>query len=330
MNFKRILLYTGTFIVLFIIGYNAANHFGNDTTVRKTRFLLGTIFEIQIRDTEKDKAEEIISAAFDEVSRIDDLLSTYKTKNAVWDINNSGDSVIRVDPEIYSLLDECLKISETTNGAFDIAIDTLISLWGFGKDRMVVPETNLLNKALLSSGYQNLKLSGNNYVIRNNGVKLNFGAIAAGYAVDRVFEHLKTANVKSALINGGGEIRAIGNEWSVGIQHPRVSGALLEKINLKGFSVATSGDYEQFFEDNGVRYHHILNPANGYPATECQSVTVVAENTTIADALGTGVFVLGPEKGMALIESLENVEALIVDKNGRIIKSSGFQKFLLR
>lgn len=330
MNLKKIIVYTSSFIVLFIIGYNAATYFNQDKTIRKTRFLLGTIVEIQVRDLDEEKAEEVISEAFHKIERIDALLSTFDSKSPIWRFNNSTDTLIKMDPDIYLLINECLEISEITSGSFDITIDTLISLWGFGKEKMVVPDNNLLQQSLKASGEHNLILSDNFTIIRNNNVKLNFGAVAAGYAVDKAIEYLKNAKVKNALVNGGGEIRSIGDGWSIGIQHPRVPGALLEKIKLNGYSVATSGDYEMYFEENGIRYHHLLNPATGYPADKCQSVTIIAENTTMADALGTGVFVLGPEKGMALIESLENVEALIVDKNGRITKSSGFHKFLLR
>lgn len=330
MKLRNVLLYTGLFIVLFIIGFKAADLFSRNTTVKRTRFLLGTIVEIQVRDLDEQSAEKVIGKAFDEFSRIDDLLSIYKTTSPLLKINKSIDSVLTVDPEIYSLIKECQKLTAITHGAFDISIDTLISLWGFGKDKMSVPDKRMIQSAFLSSGIQNLRLSENNTVIRRNNLKFNFGAIAAGYAVDRVTELLKRNNVQNALINGGGEIRSIGENWSVGIQHPRVQGAMIDKIRLNGFSVATSGDYEQCFEENGIRYHHILNPFTGRPARGCQSVTIISRTNTMADALATGVFVLGPEKGMALVESLKDVEALIVDKNGTVSRSSGFHQFLLR
>lgn len=330
MKFKNYSFYIGLFIVLFIIGFNAANYFNKDTSVKRSRFFLGTIVEIQVKDLEKEKAEDVISKAFDEFSRIDDLLSTYNINSPVWKINNNPDSLLKVDPEIYSLLKNCLQISDSTYGAFDVCIDTLISLWGFGKEKMSVPDGKNIQKALLSSGKKNLKLINNNTIIRYKDVKFNFGAIAAGYAVDKVVELLRKNNVKNALVNGGGEIRTLGNNWSIGIQHPRVPGAILDRIRLNGFSIATSGDYEQYFEENGVRYHHIIDPKDGYPAGGCQSVTIIAKTSAMADALATGIFVLGPENGMDLIESLDSVEALIVDKNGKVSKSSGFHNFLLR
>lgn len=330
VNLKKFLFFTGLFIVLFIIGYNAANQLNRDTTVKRSRFYFGTLVEIEIRDSDKEKSEKILSEAFDEFSRIENMLTTYDTAGIVWKMNSSRDSLFEVIPEIYQLIEECIRISKITDGGFDVAIDTLISLWGFGKEIQSIPDSRILTDALYASGIKNIGLGENNIVFRDNNTKFNFGAIAAGYAVDRVLEILKKNGVKSALVNGGGEISTLGAGWNIGIQHPRIPGAIVEKIQLNGYSVATSGDYEQFFEADGKRYHHILDPSSGKPAMECQSVTVLAENNTLADALATGIFVLGPEKGMQLVEKLDNVEALIIDKDGIITKSRGFNKFLLR
>ncbi len=147
-------------------------------------------------------------------------------------------------------------------------------------------------------------------------------------AVQKAIEVLKKSGITEALVNAGGEISVIGSDWKVGIQHPRDEREIIAAVKLKDITVATSGDYEQYFEQDGIRYHHIIDPKTGYPARGLQSVTVINQSNTFADALATAVFVMGNEKGMKLIESLDNTEAMIIDDKGKIFYSSGFKKFL--
>ena len=327
---KKFLLYIGFFIVLFIVGFKIAEVLNNKTkTIKHTQLILGTIVEIQVRNSDEEKAEKAISKAFNEIRRIDDVFSTYNSESPVWKINHSEDSAFITDSEIFKLIQNCDSLSKLTNNAFDVSLDELIQVWGFDKGKPDIPSEEIRLTALKHSGWSNIELL-RNKIIRRNNVQLNFGAVAKGYAVDKAVEALEENHITDALVNAGGEIRALGNEWIVGIQHPRIPGQLLERLILDEYSVATSGDYEQYFEKNGIRYHHILNPQTGYPASDCRSVTVIAKDDMTADALATGVFVLGPEKGLKLIEKLKNIESLIIDKKGNIIKSSGFNKFILR
>ncbi|MCH9028670.1 MAG: FAD:protein FMN transferase [Bacteroidetes bacterium] len=165
---------------------------------------------------------------------------------------------------------------------------------------------------------------------RSAGTELNFGAIAKGYAVDKAVNVLIKLGINSALVNAGGEIKTIGDDWVIGIQHPRNQNQIIEKVNPGGMSVATSGDYEKYFELDGKRYHHILNPKTGYPADSLISVTVLNKSCTIADALATAVFVLGQAKGMRLIENLPETEVMIIDNQMNKTYSSGFEKFISR
>ena len=174
-----------------------------------------------------------------------------------------------------------------------------------------------IDSALSLSGWKKIKLLDENKIIKKKKVGLNFGAIAKGYAVDRAIDVLKTLGIKEALVNAGGEISVIGNDWIVGIQHPREINSIIKKIKLDGFTVATSGDYEQYFEVDGNRYHHILDPKTGYPSTGLQSVTIINKSNAFADALATAVFVMGKENGIKLIESLDDTEAMIIDDRGQ-------------
>jgi thiamine biosynthesis lipoprotein len=327
---KKVYLSLG-FIVFFLIGFFAAEKLNKEvSTISRSKFLLGTIVEIQIRDSESQKVEEVISEAFNEIQRIDKLLSIYDSESPVSKINSSGDSLINVDEEIFGLMQKCGSFWQLSSGSFDISIGSVISTWGFGKANPAIPNNDEIIRALENSGWEYVSFPDKNKLKKHDGVKFDFGAVAAGYAADKAIEVIAKSGITNALVNTGGEIRGIGDDWTIGIQHPRIGGRILEKLKLHGKAVATSGDYEQYFEENGRRYHHIINPKDGFPAPDCQSVTVIADNNLTADALATGIFVLGPAKGLGLAESLENVEAFIVDSSGQILQSSGFKNFISR
>lgn len=327
---KKVYLSLG-FIVFFIIGFFVAEKLNKEnSTFKRSKFLLGTIVEIQIRDSDNQKADAVISDAFNEVQRIDKLLSIYDSESPVCKINNSGDSIINVDEEIFGLMQKCDLFWQLSSGSFDISIGSISSTWGFDKGNPAIPNHEEITKALENSGWEYVGFLDKNKLKKHDGVKFDFGAVAAGYAADKAIEVIAKSGITNALVNTGGEIRGIGDDWTIGIQHPRIGGQILEKLKLHGKAVATSGDYEQYFEENGRRYHHIINPKDGFPAPDCQSVTVIADNNLTADALATGIFVLGPAKGLELAESLENVEAYIVDSSGQILQSSGFKNFISR
>ncbi|MBE0551519.1 MAG: FAD:protein FMN transferase, partial [Ignavibacterium sp.] len=267
--------------------------------------------------------------AFAEVKRIDDLFTTYNEASPVWKINNSADTIIDIESEIFDLIVLCDSITKLSNGSFDVSLDNLTKAWGFYTDDPKLPTKAEIDSALLNSGWQKITFLGDNKIIKKGKVGLNFGAIAKGYAVDKAIDVLKKQGIKEALVNAGGEVSVIGNDWIVGIQHPREINSIIKKIKLNGYTVATSGDYEQYFEVDGKRYHHILDPKTGYPSAGLQSVTIINKSNAIADALATAVFVMGKEKGMKLIETLDETEVMIIDDKGNISYSSGFEKYLI-
>ena len=329
---KNAILYGVLVIVLFLIGFFIARNSSDEEvkTIKRTKILLGTVVEIQVRDADEQNAEDAITKAFTEVKRIDDLFTTYNEASPVWKINNSVDTIINIDSEIYNLIILCDSITKLSNGSFDVSLDNLTKAWGFYTDDPKLPDRSAIDSALSLSGWNNIKLIDENKIIKHNKVGLNFGAIAKGYAVDRAIDVLKTLGIKEALVNAGGEISVIGNDWIVGIQHPREINSIIKKIKLDGFTVATSGDYEQYFEVDGNRYHHILDPKTGYPSTGLQSVTIINKSNAFADALATGVFVMGKENGLKLIETLDDTEAMMIDEEGKIFYSSGFEKVLVK
>ncbi len=333
-NFQEtisILGWFGLFVVLFLIGFFIAGNNDNEPkVVKRTQILLGTVVEIQIIDNDEQKAEDAIRKAFAEIKRIDDLFTTYNEQSPVWKINNSSDTLIKVDEEIYNLLVLCDSVTKISDGCFDVTLDNLTKVWGFYTDNPALPEKESVLGALDLCGWKNLNLTGDATIIKKKKVGLNFGAIAKGYAVDQAIKIIGNFGIKRALVNAGGEIKVIGEDWKIGIQHPRDEREIIAAIKLNNNSVATSGDYEQFFEVDGIRFHHILDPKTGYPARGIQSVTVINESNTFADALATAVFVMGKENGMKLIENLDNTEAMIIDDEGNIFYSKGFEKFLIK
>ncbi|MCF8242674.1 MAG: FAD:protein FMN transferase [Melioribacteraceae bacterium] len=302
----------------------------SEKAVRRTTISMGTMIEIQVADLDEKESNKAITAAFNEIERINRKYSTYIKNNLMWDINNSDKKVIDVDPETYDLLIICDELFHTTNEAFDPAIGNLIDLLGFETGYPDLPEPGTIVEALQNVGWKHVNIEEKNKLRRSRNVKLNFGAIAKGYAVDRASFILDSLGVKKYLVNAGGEVKGEGREWLVGIQHPRKKNELLGSIVLNGRGIATSGDYEQFFNKAGRRYTHIINPVTGYPARECMAVTVITADVTRADALATGIFVQSPQIGLEIIEGLKETECLIVDSSGVIIKSSGFDKFLRR
>lgn len=327
-KFISVISWALLFIVLFLIGFFIARNSGDETkTIKRTQILLGTIVEIQVRDDNK-KADDAISKAFEEMKRIDVLFTTFNDQSPVFKINNQIDTIIKVDAEIYNLIILCDSITKLSDGCFDVSLNNLIKAWGFDSDNFHVPAKYEIDSALILSGWNNIKILAEDKIYKRRKVELNFGAIAKGYAVDKAIDVLKNSEIKEALVNAGGEISVIGNDWIVGIQHPRKINSIIKKIKLKENTIATSGDYEQYFEVDGIRYHHILDPKTGYPSTGLQSVTIMNNSNTFADALATAVFVMGKEKGIKLIESLDDTEAMMIDSDGNIFYSSGFEKYL--
>lgn len=317
--------------VLFLIGFFVARNTADEIkTFKRTQILLGTVVEIQVRDDDEKQADEAIAKAFSEIKRIDDLFTTSNEDSPVWKFNNNIDSIITVNEEIFNLMILCDSLWRISDGCFDVAIESLIHLWGFDGRSPELPASEQIKSALEESRWDKIKLLDEYKIYLGGKVKLDFGAIAKGYAVDKAIVILENSGITSALVNAGGEIKTLGNNWIAGVQHPREMDEIIGKIKLDGISVATSGDYENYFEKDGVRYHHIIDPKTGYPSKGLKSVTVIHEENAFADGLATAVFVMGKERGLELMEKLQDTEAMIIDEQGKIYYSSGFKKFLVR
>ncbi len=288
---------------------------------RESRLALGTIVEITVAAGGGEQVRQAVEKAFAEFERIDGMLSTYREQSEISRLNRTGE--LAMGAEAFDLVRQALQISALSGGAFDITVGPLVDLWGFDEGGAVPREQDLGN-ALRLVGYEKVTLDPVSRTVRLAlpGMKIDLGAIGKGHAVDRAAEILKEAGIENAIIDAGGDIRLLGHRpgkdfWRIGIRHPRDPGRLLVSLDLADRAVVTSGDYERFFIEGNTRYHHLLDPATGLPAGGCQSVTVIADGTTEADAYATAAFVMGAEAGIDFLRSLPGVEGIIVDGGGR-------------
>ena len=279
--------------------------------------VMGTFARIIALAPDRSTAEKCIDAAVTEINAVDELMSDYKEDSEISQVNaGASDRPVRVSESTFEVLQKSLEFSKLTDGAFDVTVGPISELWGFSSDSPALPEPSRIAELLPLVGYRKLDLSEDRVRFRLPGMKLDLGGAAKGYAVDRALELLRASGARGALVNAGGDLGYFGTKpgggsWRVAIAHPRDEGVLVEVDGLKFEAVATSGDYQRFFIKDGVRYHHILDPLTGYPARACVSSTVWARSVTDADILSTAVFVMGPEKGLRLIEGLPGAEALV-------------------
>jgi thiamine biosynthesis lipoprotein len=302
----------------------------DEQEIRRSQLMMGTVVEIVAGGQSSTKLETAVDAAFAEIARLDKLLSRYHQQSDVTRISQSDRSsnVARETVEVIAL---GLDVAQRSGGAFDLTLGSLKALWGFDQENPTVPGQDVLTAALAGIGPAALSLDGQQVNKRAPHLQVDLGGIAKGYAVDRAIAVLKEHGVTSAAINAGGDMYLLGQRpqrsWRIGIQHPRQNDAVLETVQVHDRAVVTSGDYERFFEQDGIRYHHIFDPQNGLPARRCQSVTIITDSVALADALATAVFVLGPEAGLQLLTQYPEAEALIVAAGGTRHISSGWTRY---
>ncbi len=299
----------------------------------RSRYLMGTPIEIKARGADEAATQAAINAAYDEIARLARLMSHWRTDSQLARINaEAGKAPVVVAPEVLDVIERAIGASRVTGGAFDITMQSVGSLWGIDGEHPRVPSKQEIQEALRHVGYRHVRVdeAARTVFLDEAGVRIGLGGIAKGYAVDRAVTKLRERGIRSAVVNAGGDMALLGTDgdrpWRVGIKDPWHPERTLGWFYASDTTVHTSGDYERFIVVGKKRYHHILNPKDGYPARAARSVTVVTPDGTLGDALSTGVFVLSPSKGLRLIESLPNVDAVIVDAGGRIVVSHGMAR----
>ncbi|MGB7842277.1 MAG: FAD:protein FMN transferase [Salinimicrobium sp.] len=322
---KKLLLFN----LIFFISLNASAQ----EIFKRTLKLMGSRFEITVVANNETEAEKQIQLAVGEIQRIEKLISSWDPSSQTSEINrNAGLKPVKVDKELFSLIERSIKISNITDGAFDISYASMDKIWKFDGSMTSMPSEEEIKASVSKVGFQNIILDKENSTVflKNPGMKIGFGAVGKGYAADRAKELLIQEGVPAGIINASGDMNTWGKqpdgrEWMVAITNPMNKNKTFALLPLKQGAVVTSGDYEKFVNFNDTRYAHIINPKTGYPATGIISVSVFAPKAELADALATSVFVLGKEIGLNRINQLPKVECIIVDENGNITASENIK-----
>jgi thiamine biosynthesis lipoprotein len=290
--------------------------------------LMGTRVSVELWHEDEAVGRGLVEEVLAEYRRIDESMSTYKVTSEISRVNESaGVSPVPVSEELFGLIRRSLELSERSGGAFDITYESVGYLYDFrARER---PSEAEIGARLDAINYARVRLddTARTVYFARPGVRINLGGIAKGYAVERGAAILREAGVRNALLSAGGDTRVLGDRrgqpWIVGIRHPRVSDEVMTRLPLTDEAISTSGDYERFFEEGGRRYHHIINPATGAPSEGILSVTVIGPDGTLTDGLSTTLFVMGVGPGLALIETLPDYEAIVVEADGRLSYSGG-------
>jgi thiamine biosynthesis lipoprotein len=290
--------------------------------------MMGTLVDM-VAYPDGSGARKAAAEAFGRVSEIEGLAHRQQLK-----------SLVSVDGELAVILSTGLKVSLASSGAFDPTLGEIIALWAFDSENPHLPDPTDISAALGRAGYRRLNPAYPDpdppdsvySPWESSPVWLDLGAVAKGYAVDEAVRSLRENGVSGGIVNAGGDLRTFGlkpggKPWKIGVQDPDRPQELAGVLTVREAAVATSGDYQRYFEEDGVRYHHILDPATGYPARSGLSgTTVIAPDCALADALATAAFVLGPEKGLKLLEEWDGVEGVLITEDGKILTTSGIGK----
>lgn len=292
--------------------------------------LMGNRFEITVEAKTATETDFFLKKAVEEISRIEALLSTYQETSETNLINkNAGLKPVKVSDEVFSLIKRSKKISEITDGTFDITYGSIDQrFWNFDTEMTELPDEVLARKSIALIDYRNIILNTEEKTVflKNKGMRIGFGGIGKGYAAEKTKNLLKNLGVKAGIINASGDLSCWGipengKPWTIGIAHPDFSDLPFSTLEVTDLSVATSGNYEKFVMIDGKRYSHTINPKTGFPVHGIKSVTVISPNAEISDALATPITILGTEKGLALINQLKDIECIIIDDDNKFYYS---------
>ena len=302
-----------------------------DGTFSMVRTFMGKEFSfITADEMEEAKVKEAFEAGFEEVARLEKLTDSKDATSGMGLINaKAGIEPVVVDPELFDMISRALEVSTITKGAFDITFASLGDLWDFNKVPFTLPKESDIKARLPLVSYANVELDERKSTVflKKTGVRIGLKGIAQGYAADKAAYVLQRKGLNNFIVSAGGDLMIMGRKkdknWNVGIQDPFFPDTYLGTLPVSNKAVVTSGDYERGFWINDKYYHHIIDTKTGNPASECHQVTIIADYATYADALATGIFVLGPNVGLPLIEKMPGVDAVIIDQQGNVFATSG-------
>jgi len=296
--------------------------------ITRNEAIMGTRCAVELWSEDHARGDAAITSVFDDMRRIDHLMSTWKEDTEISLVNREGaQHPVKISAELFKLLQVSVQYSELTHGAFDITYASVGYLYDFKKG--VHPDSAAIAKALPGINWRHMLLDPkkNTVYFTRPGMRIDLGGIAKGYSVDRGIEILQKQGITRAMVNAGGDTRIIGDRfgkpWLVGIRDPDHEGKTFLKMPLSDTAFSTSGDYERYFDEDGKRFHHIIDPKTGDSARKCRSVTIISGTATRTDALTKSVFIMGPEEGIKFIDTLPDVDAVAVAPDGKVFYSKG-------
>ena len=320
-------------LVALLVGCGSLSTRSEPVVVKRAQMHMGTLVTITAVARNEMVAQAATTAGFAEIHRLEELLSTWIPASELSRVNASaGVAPVHVGTETLTVIQRAMQVAEMTKGGFNIAIGPAVGAWDVLESQRIPTESELhALRPLIDLDAVHINVQEGTIFLEKSGMQIDVGGIGKGYAADHAVDALRGAGAIGGVVALSGDIKTFGqlpNEklFPIGIQHPRKEGSVLAWIDLQDEAISTAGDYERFFERDGVRYHHILDPRTLQPARGCQSVTVIAREGVWADGLDTGIFVMGAELGMKLVETLPDVEAIIVDAEGHLLVSSGLKQ----
>ena len=297
---------------------------------KRTLILMGSRFDITVVASNEKEGNEYIDSAIFEIARIEKLISSWDVNSETSLINKlSGIKPIKVDKELFDLIERSIAISALTNGAFDISYASMDRIWNYDGTMREMPSEEKISSSIKKVGYQNIIIDkeAQTVFLKLKGMKIGFGAIGKGYAADKAKALLIEKGVKAGIINASGDLnawgkQANGRDWMVAITNPLNKNKVFSWLPINDSAIVTSGNYEKFISFNGIRYSHIIDPRTGYPSTGIISTSIMTSNAELADAISTSVFVMGVETGLDFINQLKGVDCIIIDEQNKIHTSN--------
>lgn len=296
------------------------------------QFCLDTIVQITLYDSQ---SKDILYHCFDICNDFELIFSSTNEKSELYKINHSIHKLEEqtISDDLYKVIKEGLTYSEKSNGQFDITIGSISKLWDFKSENPSLPNQNDIEENLKNVSYKNIILSKNKIQYTNQNTMIDLGAVAKGYIADKIKEYLLEENVNNALINLGGNVLCVGNKnnekFTIGLTDPLETSQSIFNLKIDDLSIVTSGTYQRFFDFDGKKYHHILNPQTGYCYDNgLSSVTIISQSSLLGDILSTVCFSLGKEKGIELLDSMDDIYGCFIDNDDHISYSDGFEKFI--
>ena len=319
------------YYILFITLLLCAHPIASAEWLSSEQAIMGTRIHVELWHEKNKDGQAAIDAVMAEMHRIDELMSPYKKASELYRINQlASKQELAISNEMFELISRSIEFSRQTAGAFDITYASVGHMYNYREH--IRPDNKAIKQELAKIDYRNIVLNKNRQTIHftQPGVFIDLGGIAKGYAVDNGINILQQRGFKHAIVSAGGDSRILGNRhgrpWMMGIKDPRKRNALVTRLPLWDTALSTSGDYERYFIEDGVRYHHIIDPKTGDSARELRSVTIIGPDAITTDALSTSLFIMGIEKGMALANRLADIDAIMIDSKGQFYYSNGLQE----